>query len=510
MTLTDARRALEAGRVEEAIPLLLEAWRAVRDPRLAVILDTLSGRITRDALSAPSHKKLVEQFVALVRGGDPLDQPRLAAVIGTTRSAQMVEQLESLLELWPADPRFTVPLVELLKRPPFTGSGTQSAWRRLFKVLQAYADPRLLDLLPALDFPQLLREQTGSQTGAVDNAFSAGFFTERCAALVAALARKYAGGVPRFAPAQADELARIGALAGTSLEAALVAEVLADPDDAAAKEVLGDHLLEQGDPRGRFLALQRARAAGTLSPTDAREERALIAAHGVRWVGALAALVDPHTMRFEDGFLAWCGIDSDRVGLVETLTGNPGWATVRHIYLAGNAFPHQLLAHPVMRSLTSVSGIRDGVSEAVLSGPHVYPWTRVGLDPPVERERLAEQLQRVFPAVTELYLRAYRIDPTAFEFLWTPEFARLTTIGIVSAPVTSIPAFLVALARAPATTTIEFCEYHHLGYMVRLTGTGLELRRRAAWGRRKTYGELVAALAARAGTFTRIRLYDRA
>ncbi|MBA3541008.1 MAG: hypothetical protein H0T79_15465 [Deltaproteobacteria bacterium] len=253
--------------------------------------------------------------------------------------------------------------------------------------------------------------------------------------------------------------------------------------------------------------------ASPRAPADAKEERALIAAHGARWIGELAALVEHDSMRFEDGFLAWCAIDSDRLGVVEQLTGNVGWSTVQHIYLAGNAFPHGLLVDPIMKSLASVTGIRSAVAERVLAGPATYPWKRVGIDPPdAGRAELPAQLRRTFPEATALHLHAARRTISDFAFLWSDAFAQLTTIGFVSLAVSAIPAFLdVALARVAPTTTIEFSEYHHLGYMVRVAGPMLELRSRAAWGRRATrYGDLVRALQPYAGTFTRIRLHDRA
>ncbi|MBA3396780.1 MAG: hypothetical protein H0T89_29385 [Deltaproteobacteria bacterium] len=518
MTLDAARQALERNDVGAAVAALLELWRQVKDPRVAEVLDTLSARITRPALHAPTQKKLNEQFVALAKAGDPLDQPRLAAVIGTTRSPQMVEQIECLLECWPPDPRFTLPLVELLKRPPFTSGTTQSAWRRLFKLMQGHADPRLLELLSALDFTQLLRQhRTELQGGVEENQFAAEFFTERTAATLKALEKTYRAGTPSLPAEHEPMLARLHELLRPGTEAELVAEILEHPHEPGAKEVLADHLLENDEARGRFMVLQHARARGALSPELAREERDLIVAHGVRWIGELAALVAHDTMQFVDGFLAWCAIDSDRVGVVEKLTGHVGWSTVRHVFLEGTAFPHALLVHPAMKSLTGVSGIREG--RQVLQRSDAYPWSRVGIasmgafahrDDP---DLLATRLRRVFPQVTSLTLPGYNFTVDSYHWLWTPPFAHLACIGFSSITPSALPRWLeVLLARAPAGAAIEFSELDHLGYLVRIDKTRrvLDLRSRSVWGRRTArYADLALLAAPLTGTLATIRVHDR-
>ncbi|MGZ3423331.1 MAG: hypothetical protein ACXVEE_36050 [Polyangiales bacterium] len=511
--LSEAAAALQRNDPEAAVAPLLAVWRAVADPRVADLLDAVSARTSRPALQASTQKKLNEEFERLVAEGDPLDQPRLGAVIGTTRSQPMVQQLDCLLERWPADPRFSRPLVQLLRRPPFIGAATQSAWRRLFKLLQGYGDARVIGLLGALDFGELLRQEGGIE----NRENSVAFFEERSTAVVRALEKKYAKGIPKLPERDEALLARLFELARPKSETELVAEVLDRPRESAVKAVLADHLLDQNDVRGRFMVLQRARAEGSLTPALIAEERALVAAHGKQWIGDLAALVDTDTMQFEDGFLSSCGIESDRHGVVQELTGHPAWSTVRRVFIAGNTFPHALLTHPAMKSLTSVTGIRTGL--AVLTGPDVYPWSEVGIivrDGPREGsvELMEAGLRRVFPEARELVLDAYEIPPTRYGFLWSGEFAQLTSIGFVAASRSALrPWVEELLERAPKGAAIELSEFHHLGYLFRLDGARkvLDLRCRAAWGRRTaSYLDLASAAAPLAGTLEKIRLHDRA
>ncbi len=504
--LSAALTALRRHDLAATIPLLLGVWRAVPDPRIADVLDAVSARIDRPALVAPTQKKLVEAFAALVAAGDPLDQPRLAAAIGGTRSQQMVEQLELLLTGWPADPRFSMPFLALLRRPPFVGSATQSAWRRLFKVLQAYGDVRVEAWLPTLDFDEIL-----ARDGGIENrAAAAEFFRERSAATCAALRKKKRAALPA---GEAKDLALLLELARPAAEAALVAQVLATPADDAATAVLGDHLLEQNDVRGRFAALQRARSEGALTPELRKEERALVETHGLRWIGDLATLVQPGSLEFEGGFLSACAIESDRQGAVAQLTGHPLWSTVRRIFLAGNAFPETLLTHPAMKSLTQVTGIRAG--RGVVRGP--YPWTEVGLlvrdAGRVALDRVEETL-RAFPAVEQVWLDAYQVDPEAYAWLFRPAWARLRSIGFLAATRSSLAHWVeVLLAEAPAGVALELSEFHHHGYLFRLDGERrvLDLRARSAWGRKiVSFGDLAAAARPLARTLTTVRLHDRA
>lgn len=522
MSLKAAVTKLEANDVSGAIPLLLEAWRASPDPRLGDALEALDARITRPALSAPTHKKLTEEFCALVAKKDPLDLPRLVAVVGTTRSGFMVEQLEAMLEHWPADPRVTTPFLQLLKRPPFTGSATQSAWRRMFKLLQQWADPRLIDRLAALDFAELLKE-TSWQGGVDANAFAAGFFTERATAVVNGVKKKWAKGLPAVAAKDEALLVRLLELAKPAPEAALISEVQAAPSKDGARQVLADHLLEKNDVRGQFMALQQVRALGKLTPEQAKEEQRLREQFGVQWIGELAALVEHETMQFENGFLSSCVIDGDRIGVVKELTGNPAWATVRHLHLAGNAFPRELLAHPAMKSLTSVSGIRDQSARTLLTGPDVFPWTSVGIDLPhyesvdADVKLLTSNLGRVFPNLKELVVDGYSLPPDVFGWLWTSQFEHLSRVGVAAVAPGSTKKWLdVMLRRAPKDATLELSTYFHLGFLVRLsrgadgTRSVLDLRSRAAWGVGKTtFDELAKQVSALAGTLTLIRLHDR-
>lgn len=89
--------------------------------------------------------------------------------------------------------------------------------------------------------------------------------------------------------------------ADRAIRTALIAEVVAHPDDDGPRFVLADHLLERGDPRGELIQLQ---CRG--QPADD-----LLAQHGVEWSAYLRPEVGQAF--FDRGFVAMVR-DVDREG----------------------------------------------------------------------------------------------------------------------------------------------------------------------------------------------------
>jgi uncharacterized protein (TIGR02996 family) len=69
-------------------------------------------------------------------------------------------------------------------------------------------------------------------------------------------------------------------------DSALLAAIVANPDDDAPRSVYADFLQERVDPRGEFSALELAHAAGHVTRERLLRERELIAQHGTTWAGS--------------------------------------------------------------------------------------------------------------------------------------------------------------------------------------------------------------------------------
>lgn len=72
----------------------------------------------------------------------------------------------------------------------------------------------------------------------------------------------------------------------------LLAKIYANPDDDGLRAVWADALIEQGDPRGEFVALQLS------STRNEARERSLVHKHWKNWVGPLAPFLMRGDLRF--------------------------------------------------------------------------------------------------------------------------------------------------------------------------------------------------------------------
>jgi uncharacterized protein (TIGR02996 family) len=147
---------------------------------------------------------------------------------------------------------------------------------------------------------------------------------------------------------------------------ALLAAVHADPSELHTRMVYADALSEAGDPRGEFIALQCAGG-------NTEREHALLAEHGVAWLGRLAPLLDSTV--YVCGFLHSAWVKKVPRPKLLASVGDPMWSTVAQLrfdpsiggvvmkngpVIRGVRVPAAaLLLDPIMRSLDDVRGI-DG------------------------------------------------------------------------------------------------------------------------------------------------------
>jgi uncharacterized protein (TIGR02996 family) len=157
----------------------------------------------------------------------------------------------------------------------------------------------------------------------------------------------------------------------------LYGDVYANPDDDAARLVLSDALIEQGDPRGEFIALQFGRSIGRGG--GERRETKLVTRYGRDWLGPLGGAVTQTV--FERGFLARCRL----LGASE-VAGAREWSTVRSLDVSlapvGKHVARVLLAEPIRLWARTVEGVDGDASEDVLSSGEVRRWRRLSVRAP--------------------------------------------------------------------------------------------------------------------------------
>lgn len=148
--------------------------------------------------------------------------------------------------------------------------------------------------------------------------------------------------------------------------------VYAKPNDETPRIVLGDALLESGDPRGELIAEQRRSQAKKLAaPT--KLERALIKEHGDDWLGPLAEVLRLPTFRL--GFVSSATLKGGSHDFSK-LRERPEWRTIEKLSIlpvAKTAMAAELVSVPQLVSLREVAGLNAEVLSSLAKNR-----TRVG------------------------------------------------------------------------------------------------------------------------------------
>ncbi|MCW5804743.1 MAG: hypothetical protein KIT31_20400 [Deltaproteobacteria bacterium] len=284
---------------------LLVAWDGSRD---AVIEDAIV-RIGR-AVARPRGMLLLEgsderRWYELAATGDAGDVDRLLDVPWRTTALRVCNRVAELAKR-PPDPRIARRLVACARH--FRSKADLAVHEAIAPVLRRIATPSIVPHLDALS-----AGRTYSFTQLYDGARAA------CAAIAPT------------APADAKLLDEVRARTGDGDDlAALWADVGADPSDLARRAVLADALDVANDPRGEFIQLQLALAAGTADRKARSRCDRLAAVHADMWLGALP-LIEMRTARFARGFPV--AIETRAGRALTASLDRSEWATVEELTL---------------------------------------------------------------------------------------------------------------------------------------------------------------------------------
>jgi uncharacterized protein (TIGR02996 family) len=173
--------------------------------------------------------------------------------------------------------------------------------------------------------------------------------------------------------------------AAASPEEALERAVIADPDDGTAWSALADYLVEQGDPRGEFMQVQRALEDETLSAAARKKLRArekqLLKAHEKEWVGDWADRVESpsvpnyyrhvdltgdHKYEFKRGLLTTANFGELTVAAARAFAKAPETRFVRELFIGG---------HPYEEDYEPGPDVPEGIESYEGAGDHaLFPW----------------------------------------------------------------------------------------------------------------------------------------
>lgn len=332
-----AEAQLEAADAEGAVDSLVKAWRTKRAPALADVIDLVSSRITRPSLVTKPLKKQWDQWRAVAAKRDPADLDRLVAV-PLPRKWTEAEPLLNVLYDWPADPRFSRFLAQLvLSNAVYSRIGDNRAnqvfgfYHRILHRLVQLKDTRVLAMLA--DVRRNESDVYGSWRTGIEEAL-AGLRRQAPVKLTTDEQRVIDSLRARFASQTSEREHTAETVEG------LYAKICEHPDDDGLRAVFADLLTERGDVRGEFVTLQ-------LQPQrDLSKEDRLIKKHATAFAGPLDGRFHREQRVFERGFLAGGELAGfEHANLTPADLEEPSWRLITTLDLPLR-FDPKSLTHP--------------------------------------------------------------------------------------------------------------------------------------------------------------------
>jgi len=420
----------DPARVADALSRALEVWRALPVPALADVVERLtppSPPIKWVRGKEEAHRQWLDLAAdyAPARVGPLLEAltarlPIVSERYGildegyTARKVRPLHERLAALGRWPADPRVATRLVALLAEGAYSGWGVEAPriiYGPAVELIEAIGDTRAADALA-----RLAARPTAKTAGVRD----------WCAAtLPAVAARLRALRPPQTPPALAAILdgrapapTRTAGDDGRS-EEALLAEIVARPDDDAPRAVYADLLTERGDPRGELIALQLALTRGEGNAAAAmRRVGSLTKRHAKEWLGALAPVAK--NARWARGFL-----DSLELAQNAAATAD-GWADAARA--------------PALATVRRLG--RGRANEQLYLRFVSSPEARALVDVEVPSSAFLDALAELPIGARVTRLRCHRLTAAMSERLATPVFPSLRTL--------ELPTTMAAAAKSAA------------------------------------------------------------
>ncbi len=303
-------------------------------------------------------------------------------IIDRARPIPELTRAVAALAKRPASAAIAGELVGLLAAPPFTSAKTKALWTAVVAQLggkHAVAESVAPLTALAADYQKIFgRTVMGT------------WLEGELRTLVAGLVERFPK-APRVVAAPPKDKPTKRSASGEGRRgsiAELFAQVAARPDDDAPRLVLADALLEQGDPRGEFIASQ---LRATRTAAELAREKALLKKHEKAWLGPVAETTIAPSRVWRRGFLDECYFKSN--GRFDSpSTGHPAWATVRTLKLRSfyGAKGLPVLMDPVLRGVRALEDPSHDVAIAIATS-----------DPPWAIERLkgwlVDEERRILP-----------------------------------------------------------------------------------------------------------------
>ncbi|MGV3624109.1 MAG: TIGR02996 domain-containing protein [Archangium sp.] len=379
----------------------IDGWRQTKHPRFVHVAELATARALpapRPLVGGGGGSAHASMWNDLLRARDPLDVPRLLATVCGGDARQAVMRLEALMTR--DDPRVVTGVLAMLETPPYRAPSSVPFFEACVRELVKSGDPRVGPALTAsskrfpivavANLPPVAGESFGEQAIAP---LSGGF---------EALARELEAMFERdvFTKTEAAVTPR-----GPVDEASLLDAIYAAPDDDAPRLVFADALMERGDPRGEFIALQLQRARGDGTRDGFIRERALFSDKAlIAQFGA--PLWDGGDVRFTRGFPEVLSLQRDTARKVIGLPALRTLTELRELQRVSSMTARELLQHGNSTNLRRVHGVTREHFDVLEDG---MSWREVGLLFPT-RARDLERLTQLETLFIEVMGEPYPIE----------------------------------------------------------------------------------------------------
>lgn len=417
----ELRRAASEPALSAKLAALCDAWQRRPVVAIAKAIDTLAS-------SAPTRPDVAGKTKAAIACWDELEATRDPAVLGPllasladVQSTLVQSRLERLTE-WPPDPRLDRALAELAWAIPFTSSGTQSVWRRIFARLAASQDARVLAWLRPM--PAHFKKKWKTVTGAWAVEQVEKILVARTATLEALDALTLAPPDEALLAEVLASASRVPVQVPTTGPDALLAAIFAAPGDASLRLA---YAAQVQDVRAEHIMLS---AQQSLDKAGRARLATLERDHAAELAGPLAKYLKKGA-RFRGGFL----VEAEKTGadLPPELAVSPWWSTVEDLDVSVD---NGLLRSPALTSLRALRGARFTSP----SYPYGVPLDAMPVHPAVthlsssvyDMATLGEVLRSgKFPALSDLQVALGRSVRADVAWLDEPAARQLTRITIV-------------------------------------------------------------------------------
>jgi uncharacterized protein (TIGR02996 family) len=329
---------------------LLESWRATKAPEIAELIAELGQACESKTAKALRKRDKIAQkeWLALAAALTTMDRGALLCSLINATASRVAERIEHLGS-WGADPRIADALHEMIRRIPWTSTGSRKVWTRAFKLLETLGDPRTIDVCEAFDPKSIASSWEGP-----------GQWMQERLTKLATLVRA----VPSLplSDEQKDALAKQRARLPSKIvdrQSASLDEqlgyVLSHPEDDDAKLVLADLLQEIDDPRGELITLQFLSEQQKLTREQKNREKQILKDHYQKLLGPLAQNVLKRSVRFRRGFVVACELKENvHQNQLEALAQSELLGSIETLHQV----PIALLQSPHLHSLKDVA-IKD-------------------------------------------------------------------------------------------------------------------------------------------------------